>query len=172
VTFDIDANGIVNVSAKDRATNREQRITISGAGTLDKSEVERMVQDAERHAAEDAALRDKAETRNKADQLVYSVERMLKDLEGKVPAAEKSSIEAAIVKVKSAIESDDIDRIKAATEDLQQESYKLSEILYKQADAAGGGAETPGSNGYHPNGAAPGEQPKHDDVIDAEFKSE
>jgi molecular chaperone DnaK len=173
VTFDIDANGIVNVSAKDRATNREQRITISGAGTLDKSEVERMVQDAERHASEDAALRDKAEARNKADQAVYSVERMLKDLEGKVPAAEKSSIESAVAKVKSAIESDDVDRMKSTTEELHQESYKLSEILYKQADANGAGAgDAAGSNGYHPNGAAPGEQPKHDDVIDAEFKSE
>ena len=170
VTFDIDANGIVNVSAKDKATNREQKITISGSGTLDKSDVERMVREAELHAAEDAELREKAEVRNRADQTVFQVERLIKDLGDKVPSAEKSEIDGAMAKVKSAIESDDTERIKSATEELQQASYKLSEILYKQAD---GGAE-PGpdaGNGYHANGAGPDEAPK-DDVIDAEFKSE
>jgi molecular chaperone DnaK len=173
VTFDIDANGIVNVSAKDRATSKEQRITISGAGTLDKTEVERMVREAEQHAAEDAELREKAETRNTADQSVYQTERLLKELGEKVPAEERSRVEAAVAGVKSALESDDNARIKTATDELQQASYKLSEILYQQAS-------TPGADGASSNGFHPGETPEapeqddqpHDDVIDAEFKSE
>jgi molecular chaperone DnaK len=169
VTFDIDANGIVNVSAKDKATGKEQRITISGAGTLDKGEVERMVREAEQHAAEDAQVREKQEARNQADQTVYQVERTLKDLGDKVPADEKAHVESAISGVKSALESDDLSRIRTATEELQQASYKLSEILYRQS---GDGAT---GNGYQP-GAAPGDAEQTgrpaDDVIDAEFKSE
>jgi len=173
VTFDIDANGIVNVSAKDRATNREQKITISGSGTLDKGDVERMVREAELHAAEDAQLREKAEVKNRADQTVFQVERLLKDLGDKVPSSEKSDIDSAMEKVKSALDSDDTERIKSATEELQQASYKLSEILYKQAESEGGAAPgADGSNGYHANGSAPGAEAPKDDVIDAEFKSE
>ncbi len=170
VTFDIDANGIVNVSAKDKATTKEQRITISGAGTLDKSDVERMIREAEAHAAEDQQIREKAEARNQADQTVYQVERMLKDLGDKVPADEKTNVETAIAGVKSALESDDASRIKSATEELQQASYKLSEILYKQTD----GAETNGTNGFHGGETPAGAEQTagHDDVIDAEFKSE
>ena len=169
VTFDIDANGIVNVSAKDRATNKEQRITISGAGTLDKSEIERMVREAEAHASEDAALREKAEARNHADQLVYSTERLIKDLGDKLPGEEKSKVESAIAGVKTALEGGDTDRIKSTTDELQSASYALSEIMYKQADS---GAAS--SNGFHADGdtaSAEGAQPA-DDVIDAEFKSE
>jgi molecular chaperone DnaK len=173
VTFDIDANGIVNVSAKDKATGKEQRITISGAGTLDKSEVERMVREAEQNAAEDAKLREKAETKNTADQMVYQTERMLKDLGDKVPADDRSRIESAMESVKSAVASDDVSRIKTATDELTQASYKLSELLYKQAsETPSDGAST---NGYQP-GAAPDDAEQagqaHDDVIDAEFKSE
>jgi molecular chaperone DnaK len=173
VTFDIDANGIVNVSAKDRATNKEQRITISGAGTLDKAEVERMVREAEQHAAEDARIREKAEARNQADQVVYQVEHTLRDLGDKVPSDEKARIESAIANVKSALEADDVSRIKSATEELQQASYKLSEILYHQTEGASADGAT--GNGYQP-GAAPGDAEQTarpaDDVIDAEFKSE
>jgi molecular chaperone DnaK len=171
VTFDIDANGIVNVSAKDRATNKEQRITISGAGTLNKDEVDRMVRDAEAHAGEDAALREKAEARNQADQMVYSTERLIKDLGDKLPESEKASVEGALAEVKSALEGDDTARLKDKTEALQQASYKLSEILYQQADGGG----TAGGNGHHPGaeteGAEEAAKPQ-DDVIDAEFKSE
>ncbi len=171
VTFDIDANGIVNVSAKDRATNKEQRITISGAGTLDKADIERMIREAEAHAAEDSALREKAETRNHADQMVYSTERLIKDLGDKLPGDEKAKVETAIANVKSALETEDTDRIKTATDELQSASYALSELLYKQAD--GGGAQS--SNGFHtegtPEGASEDAKPA-DDVIDAEFKSE
>jgi molecular chaperone DnaK len=174
VTFDIDANGIVNVSAKDKATAKEQRITISGAGTLDKNEVERMVHEAEQHAAEDAQIREKAEAKNGADQIVYQTERLLKDLGDKVPAEEKGHIESAIANVKSAVEADDVSRIKSATEELQQASYKLSEILYRQAESG------PSANGASGDGFHPGEAPEGaeqtgrpaDDVIDAEFKSE
>jgi molecular chaperone DnaK len=171
VTFDIDANGIVNVSAKDRATNKEQRITISGAGTLDKSEIERMVREAESHAAEDTALREKAEARNHGDQLVYSTERLIKDLGDKLPSDEKDKVETAIANVKSALEGEDTDRIKTTTDELQQASYALSEILYKQADNNG----APSGDGFHTEGAPEGEEEAAkpaDDVIDAEFKSE
>jgi molecular chaperone DnaK len=174
VTFDIDPNGIVNVSAKDKATAKEQRITISGAGTLDKSEVDRMVQEAEQHAAEDAQIREKAEAKNGADQIVYQTERLLKDLGDKVPAEEKSRIESAIANVKSAMEADDVSRIKSATDELQQASYKLSEILYRQSEG-GPSANGASGDGFHPEGAPEGAEQTHrpsDDVIDAEFKSE
>ncbi len=168
VTFDIDANGIVNVSAKDRATNKEQRITISGAGSLDKGDVERMIREAEAHATEDAALREKAEAKNQADQLLYSTERLIKDLGDKLPGEEKETVEAAMAKVKTALESDDTAQIKSATDELQTASYKLSEILYKQADANDASA-----SGVHAEEGHTEEAPKPaEDVIDAEFKSE
>jgi molecular chaperone DnaK len=175
VTFDIDANGIVNVSAKDRATNKEQRITISGAGTLDKAAVERMIREAEQHAAEDAELRDKAEAKNQADQLVYQTERLIKDLGDKLPAEEKGNVESAIADVKAALEAGDTSRIKESTEQLQQASYKLSEILYRQSDP-GPTPDGASSNGYHADGEGAAEHAEeaapHEDVIDAEFKSE
>ena len=171
VTFDIDANGIVNVSAKDRATSKEQRITISGQGTLDKSEVERMVRDAESHAAEDQAFRDRAEARNQADAMVLATERTLKDLGDKAPSDLRDSVETAISSVKSAMEGDDTTRIKTATEELQQASYKLSEMLYQQAGSDDGAS----GNGFHPGETPEGAEQTGkpaDDVIDAEFKSE
>ncbi|MBV9852764.1 MAG: molecular chaperone DnaK [Armatimonadetes bacterium] len=173
VTFDIDANGIVNVSAKDKATSKEQRITISGQGTLDKSEVERMVRDAESHAAEDQAFRDRAEARNEADRAVLGAERLLKDLEDKVPSDLRAQIETAIGNVKSAMEGDDTNRIKSATEELTQAQYKLSDVLYQQAGSAGGNGAS--GDGYHPGETPGGAQQTgrpSDDVIDAEFKSE
>ncbi len=170
VTFDIDANGIVNVSAKDRATNKEQRITISGAGTLDKSDVERMIREAEQHASEDAAIRDKAEVRNQADQAVYQTERLIKDLGEKLPADQRTEVETEIANVKSALEGDDTAQIKSATEALTQASYKLSELMYQQA---GGGANAPGSEaGYSDQPKETPAKPADDDVIDADFKSE
>lgn len=172
VTFDIDANGIVNVTAKDQASQREQRITISGSGNLDKAEVERMMAEAERHAAEDAAIKEKAEIRNGADQAIYQVEHMLTDLGDKVPADQKSSVEAKVAEVKTALGGDDSAKIKSATEELQQATYKLSELLYQQA----AGAQTPepdSANGFHSQETTEGATPEaHEDVIDAEFKSE
>ncbi len=136
VTFDIDANGIVNVSAKDRGTGQEQTITISGSTALSDEEVDRMVKDADAHAAEDAAKKDEAEVRNNADNLVYGTEKTLKDLGDKVPADTKSEIEGEVANVKKALEGDDIEAIKAATEKLMQASYKLGEIAYQTAEAA------------------------------------
>ena len=169
VTFDLDANGIVNVSAKDKATGKEQRITISGQGTLDKSEVERMVRDAETHAAEDAALREKAETRNGADQSVYQAERTLTDLGDKVPAELKTDVETAIAAVKTALEGDDNGAIKSATEALAQAQFKLSEAVYSQTPSGSNGT----GMGYQPGDGSRRRRAKpSDDVIDAEFKSD
>ena len=172
VTFDIDANGIVNVSAKDRATNKEQRITISGQGTLDKNEVERMVRDAETHAGEDQAFRDRAEARNQADAMVLATERTLKDLGDNAPSDLRANVESSIANVKSAMEGDDTSRIKTATEELQQASYKLSEMLYQQAGASANGASGDGYQADETSEGAEQTGKPADDVIDAEFKSE
>ncbi|MEN6519756.1 MAG: molecular chaperone DnaK [Armatimonadota bacterium] len=169
VTFDIDANGIVNVSAKDLATSRSQSITITGSTRLNKDDIDRMVRDAEAHAADDQRAKDVAETRNQAEQLIYLTDKNLKDLGDKVPADEKSSIESAMTELREALKSDDTDKIKSATEKLQQESYKLSERLYQQVSQQNADAQTPG-------GEAPSqEQPsggEAEEVIDAEFKTE
>jgi molecular chaperone DnaK len=138
VTFDIDANGIVNVSAKDRGTGQEQRITISGSTALSDDEVDRMVKDAESHADEDRRVKEEAEARNTADTLVYATEKTVKDLGDKVPEETKTAVEAAIVDLKSALEGSDLDAIRSATEKLQESSYKLAEIVYADAQAASG----------------------------------
>ncbi len=132
VTFDIDANGIVNVSAKDRGTGQEQKITISGSTALSDEEVERMVTDAESHADEDKKRKEEAEVRNLADNLIYTTEKTLADLGEKVPEETKTEIEAAVAEVKTAIEGDDTDVISTATTTLQEKSYKLAEIVYQQ----------------------------------------
>jgi molecular chaperone DnaK len=135
VTFDIDANGIVNVSAKDKGTGQEQKITISGTTALSDEEVERMVSDADAHADEDRRKKEAAEARNNADTLVYSTEKTLSDLGDKVPEETKTACEEAIAEVKSAMEGEDVDAIKEATEKLQQAGYKLAEIVYAEAQA-------------------------------------
>jgi molecular chaperone DnaK len=148
VTFDIDANGIVNVSAKDRGTGQEQKITITGTTALSDEEVERMVNDAESHADEDKKKKDEAEARNMADTLVYSTEKTIADLGDKVPEETKSDVEAAIAEVKTALEGEDVDAIRAAINSLQEKSYKLAEIVYQQAEAetAEGGEAEPASD--------------------------
>jgi len=133
VTFDIDANGIVNVAAKDRGTGQEQKITITGSTALSDEEVERMVTDAESHADDDRAKKEEAEVRNTADSLVYGTEKTLADLGDKVPEETKSDVEAAVAAVKTALEGEDTDAIRAATTTLQEKSYKLAEIVYQQA---------------------------------------
>jgi len=167
VTFDIDANGIVNVSAQDKATGKQQSITISGSTRLSKDEIDKMMRDADGHAEEDRRLREAAEAKNRAEQLLYSTEKTLKELGDKAPSADKLAIENATGELRSAIESNDTARINAAAENLQQSSYKLSQMLYEQASQAEAGPQT--------EGAAPGpEQPTQEDeeVIDAEFKAE
>ena len=130
VTFDIDANGIVNVSAKDLGTGKQQQITISGSTALSDDEVDRMVKDAEAHAAEDAARKEEAELRNNADALVNATEQTLAELGDKVPADAKANAEAAIAETRSALEGTDLDAIKAAVEKIQQAGYKLAEVVY------------------------------------------
>ena len=145
VTFDIDAHGIVNVSAKDLGTGKEQQITISGSTALSDDEVDRMVKDAEAHADEDAKRKEEIEARNNCDSLVNATETTLNELGDKVPADSKSTVEAAIAEAKTALEGTDIDAIKAATEKLQQASYKLAEVAYSNQDAAAAGAGAAGA---------------------------
>ena len=145
VTFDIDANGIVNVSAKDLGTGKEQQITISGSTALSDDEVDRMVKDAEAHADEDAKRKEEIEARNNCDSLANATETTLNELGDKVPADSKSTVEAAIAEAKTALEGTDIDAIKAATEKLQQASYKLAEVAYSNQDAAAAGAGAAGA---------------------------
>ncbi len=168
VTFNIDVNGILNVSAKDTATGNRQEITISGASSLERTEVERMVDQAEQHAEEDRQRRDEADTRNQAEQLMYAAERSLKDLGDKVPESDREAARQAIEEVRKALESKDIDRVRNASEQLQQAFSRVSEAAYKQAAAAGqqagAGAETPGGE------AEPGAEGEDEGVIDAEFQ--
>ncbi len=137
VTFDIDANGIVNVSAKDLGTGKEQQITISGSTALSDDEVDRMVKDAEQHAEEDKAHKEEIEVRNNADSLVTATQQTLNELGDKVPADSKTEAEAAIAETKSALEGNDIEAIKSATERIQQAGYKLAEVVYSTQNADG-----------------------------------
>ena len=158
VTFDIDANGIVNVSAKDLGTGKEQQITISGSTALSDDEVDRMVKDAEQHAEEDAARKEEAEVRNNADALVNATQQTLDELGDKVPADAKTQAEEAIAETKSALEGTDIDAIKAATEKIQQAGYKLAEVVYSTEGAAAGAQ------------AAAAETAPADDTIEADYE--
>ncbi|MDR1388361.1 MAG: molecular chaperone DnaK [Treponema sp.] len=150
VTFDIDANGIVHVSAKDLGTGKEQKIRIESSSGLSDSDIDRMVKEAEVHAEEDKKEREKAEVRNEADTMIYSTEKNLKDLGDKVNAADKSKTEEAIADLRKALEGGDIGSIREKTEALKQVSYKITEEIYKQQAAQGGpppGAEQPQSSG-------------------------
>merc|ERR1719343_1098910 len=173
VTFDIDANGILNVSAKDRGTGKEQTITIAGSSTLDKSDVERMVSDAEANAAEDNKRKESVETKNNAESLVYQSEKQLSDLGDKVPADLKASIEPklAALKEKVAETEPDVELLKKMTKDLQDELMKVGQAAYANTGAPQGGAPPPGdAPGAAPGGDAPppaGDK-KKDDVIDVD----
>ena len=158
VTFDIDANGIVNVSAKDLGTGKQQQITISGSTALSDDEVDRMVKDAEQHAEEDAARKEEAEVRNNADALVNATQQTLDELGDKVPADAKTQAEEAIAETKSVLEGTDIDAIKAATEKIQQAGYKLAEVVYSTEGAAAGAQ------------AAAAETAPADDTIEADYE--
>ena len=164
VTFDIDANGIVNVSAKDLGTGKQQQITISGSTALSDDEVDRMVKDAETHAAEDAQRKEEVETRNNADSLVNATQQTLDELGDKAPADAKAAAESAIAEAKSALEGNDIEAIKASVEKLQQAGYKLAEVVYSQngGDPAAAAAAAAGAQ----SGAAPAD----DDTIEADYE--
>ena len=161
VTFDIDANGILNVTAKDNATGKDTRITITSSSGLSKEEVERMAKDAESHAAEDKEKREEIETRNSLDSLVYNIERMLKESGEKVQAADKSEVESALAEAKKALETGGGENLNRAASDLQQASHKLAEAMYQGAASAG----SPGPEA----GASSGPKSKEDEVIDAEY---
>jgi molecular chaperone DnaK len=169
VTFDIDANGILNVTAKDRGTNNEQKITITSSSGLSKDEVDKMAKDAESHAADDRKQRDLIEARNRADAMVYNVEKTLKEHRSKIGEAEAKEIEAAIEETKKSINENDADRMNAAVDRLTQASHKLAEAMYKSSSQPGAGP-MPGGDGAGPGAGPSGDGGgKKDDVVDAEF---
>jgi molecular chaperone DnaK len=175
VTFDIDANGIVNVQAKDLGTGKEQKITITASSGLNKEEVERMMKEAESHADEDRKRREEIETRNKADQAVYGAERMLKDTGDKLGAGDRQAIETAIEGLKRAIEGQDAAAIQKALDALTSAQHKAAEALYRQQSAGSGPGAGPGggaSAGAGPQEATSGAEQKTGDVIDAEVVDE
>ena len=151
VTFDIDANGIVNVSAKDLGTGTEQHITITSSSNMSKEDIEKAVKEAEQYAAEDAKIKEKVEIRNQADQLVYQAEKTLSEVGDKVPESEKAPVQAGLDKLKETLKGEDTDAIKAATEELTQLFYKMSEKLYQQ-QAPQGDPNMGGQPGGDPNG--------------------
>ena len=165
VTFDIDANGILHVTAKDRGTGKEQRIRIEGSSGLSKDEVEGAVKQAESHRAEDRKRRDAVEAKNQLDSLVYSTEKLVDEIGEKVPAPEKDAVKSAIAEAKKVLEgkADDAEALRRAAQELQKASYKIAEALYKnapppEAASSAAGGETP--------------KAKADDVIDAEVVEE
>jgi molecular chaperone DnaK len=168
VTFDIDANGILNVVAKDRATNNEQKITITSSSGLSKDEVEKMARDAESHSADDRKKKEEIESRNRADAMTYNVEKMLKEHREKISDVDAKQVEAALEDVKKAMAEGGLEKINAATDKLTTASHKLAEAMYKSQsgpNGAGGPGTGPGANGAEP---AAEEKPK-DNVVDAEF---
>ncbi len=167
VAFNIDANGIVNVSAKDLGTGKEQSIQITASSGLSDADIEKLVKEAEAHAADDKKKQELISARNQADGLIYGTEKSIKDLGDKLDAALKSDIESKIASLKTLMESEDVEGIKKATEELAQASHKLAEQLYSQAQGQQPGAE--GAAGAQPGAGAAGGKKADDDVIDADF---
>jgi molecular chaperone DnaK len=162
VTFDIDANGILHVTARDKATGKEQKITVTASTNLNKQDIEKMVQESKQHEAEDKKRRELIETRNTADSFIYQTEKALRDLGDKVPANDKSNIETKIADLKAAVQTDDVERIKKTTEEVQNAFYALSQMLYGQGQPQPqpeGGGQTP-----------PPPAPENGDVIDGEVR--
>ncbi|PKQ27958.1 MAG: molecular chaperone DnaK [Candidatus Anoxymicrobium japonicum] len=162
VAFDIDANGIVNVSAKDRATGNEQKITITASSGLSEEEIKKMTMDAEEHADDDRKRRDEAEIRNRADEVVYTTEKSLRELSDKVDQAERATIESSINEVKEALKGDDTQLIKSTMESLVQASHKLAEQVYAQTASA--------AEGQAPCGSQCGQDGQDEDVIEADYE--
>ena len=168
VTFDIDANGIVKVSAKDMGTGNEQKITITASSNLSEEDIEKAVKDAEKYAEEDKKRKEEVETRNNAESMVYQCEKTLGELGDKIDAADKASIEAEIEKVKEALKGTDSEAIKAASEALTQAFYKVSEKMYQQANPQG----AQGGAGFNPEDFAQGAQggAQGDNVYEADYR--
>jgi molecular chaperone DnaK len=158
VSFDIDANGIVNVSAKDLGTGKEQKITITASSNLTDEEIERKVKESEQFAEEDKKRKEEIEVRNNGDSMVYQTENLLKDLKGKISDEDKSKIESKVEELKKALEGDNTEEIKSKTEELTQEFYAASQKLYEQA----------GAEGFDPNAGSNADS--DDDVVDADFE--
>ncbi len=171
VTFDIDANGILNVTAKDTATQKDQKITITSSSGLSKDEVERMAKEADAHAAEDKAARDSIEAKNQLDTMVYNIEKMLKEHGDKISGSERGDVENALADAKKALESNDKAQMDKARENLTTASHKLAEQMYKAAQPQGGAQ--PGAGAGPTPGAGPsggdGQAKKDEGVIDAEY---
>jgi len=168
VTFDIDANGIVHVSAKDLGTGKEQSIRITASSGLSKEEIDKLVREAESHAEEDRKRKDLIEARNQADSLAYSIEKNVKEFGDKVGPAEKAGIEEAIAKLRKVMEGDDLAAIQSAQEELTQVSHKLAEAMYAQTSQTGGAGADAGQGAGSQEG--PGTGPKDENVVDADFE--
>jgi molecular chaperone DnaK len=166
VEFDIDANGILNVKAKDRATNNEQKITITSSSGLSKDEVEKMARDAESHSADDRKKKEEIEARNRADAMVYNVEKMLKEHRDKISESDAKEVEAAVEEVKKSMAEGGLDKINSATDKLTQASHKLAEAMYKAQGAGGQNGAGPGAGA---GAGTQGQQQPKDNVVDAEF---
>ena len=167
VTFDIDANGIVHVSAKDKATGKEQSIRITASSGLSQEEIDQLIKDAEMHAEEDKRQKELAEARNNADSLIYSTEKSMNELGDKVDAETKSRIEEIIGRLRKEMEGEDVDKIKSISEELTQASHKLAETMYQQASESGGeqaGADSAGASGSQSSGS------EDEDVVDADYE--
>jgi molecular chaperone DnaK len=163
VTFDIDANGIVQVGAKDKGTGKEQSITITGGSSLPKEDIERMVREAEEHAAEDKARRESAETRNNAEQLAYSIDKLIKENDDKLPDDVKTEVQADVDALKTALQAEDDDAVNKAFEKLTESQTKLGEAIYNSTDTSRN-AEAPEDDSSSDDAAASDE-----DIVDAEL---
>jgi molecular chaperone DnaK len=175
VTFDIDANGIVHVTAKDKATGKEQKIKIEASSGLSEAEINRMVKEAEANAETDKKEKEKAEVKNQAEHMVYSTEKLLKEHGDKIPAADKEAVEAAVAELKKIEGGEDLEAIKAAIKKVEESSHKLSEAMYKaaaenaQAGGAADGAAQAGEAGAKPADGKP-KKSKDDNAVDADFE--
>jgi len=173
VTFDIDANGIMNCTAKDKATNNEQKITITSSSGLSKDEVEKMARDAESHAAEDKNRKDEIEARNRADSMVYQVEKMLKDHRDKISDADAKQVEEALESTRKTMADGSVEDLNKAVDKLTQASHKLAEAMYKTASSSAGSVPggQPGGDGAGPSadGAGSAKEKEKENVVDAEF---
>jgi molecular chaperone DnaK len=170
VTFDIDANGILNVAAQDKATGKEQKITITATTNLSKTEVEQKVQEAKRHEAEDRRRKELIEVRNTADQMIYQTEKVLRELDGQVPSSDRATIEQTITDLKQVKDGDDAARIRELTEQLQQASYAIGQQVYAQQAAAQQQAAGPQAGPQQPDAGSSGQSADGDDFVDGEFR--
>jgi molecular chaperone DnaK len=170
VTFDIDANGILNVSAKDTATGKHQNITITASSGLSKDEIAKMVKEAESNAADDTRRKQEIEVRNQTDSLVYSTERTLSEHGSKLDESDRKAIDDALAEAKEALKTEDVDRMTRAQETLSKASHKLAEIMYREAQAQAGAAGQPGAQAAGAQEQARPSGPKEGEVVDAEFE--